>query len=192
MKKTKFLMVFAMFIGCGLIASAATLTYLSNQAQAKVKVDEPPVTLEYYDTASSTWKKFEVGVLDLGTIYGTDSAKWDYKVTKLAHSEAGNTDVQILGTLWGKLYCADGISLDDLDEVTVYAECPALSYTETFSWTNDGDDLNDDFTPVKIGNRLEFEHETKILYNQWGYKGYVEIVFDQYAYGDYEVTMQIK
>ena len=192
MKRTKFLLIFLVLICSGLLASAATLSYLSNQAQAKIKVDEPPVILEYYDAVSSTWKKFETGTLDLGSIYGSDSSSWKYKVTKLAHSEPGNNEVQIEGTLWGKLYCADGIGLADLDKVSVYAECPALGYTETFDWTNDGDASNDDFTPVDMGNWLKFEHETKILYSQWGYKGTITLVFDQYAYGEYELTMQIK
>lgn len=191
MKYRKLLVAMALFIAVGMIVSAATLGYLSNKAQAKVKVDDPVCTLEYYDTASSTWKKFETGILDLGTIYGTDSAQWSYKVTKNAHSEAGNNDVQILGTLWGKLYCPGGIGLVDLTNITVYAECPALGYSEHFTWSNDADPSNDDFTPVDMGLWLKIEHETKILFSQWGYKGYVKLTFGQYATGDYSVEMQV-
>ena len=189
MRKKSIIIALVVLTTFSLIASGQMLSYLSNSSQAKANVEGPPLKLEYND--AGTWRECSANPLDLGTMYGTDVASWEYKVTKLAHSESDNSDIQIQGTLRGELYCPLGISIDEISEVTVSANCPAIGYSEVFEYTNDGDSGNDDFTPTDLGNKLRFEHDTLVLYKQWGYKGEITITFSPYAYGEYTATLQI-
>lgn len=196
MKKITTILAVVAIVATAGIGMGATLTYLSNPSMVSTEVQGPPINLELWDDGQ--WRPCEGTALDLGDIYGTDSVSWQFKATKLAHSEPDNTEVQLTGTLRTEMTCdgdldgdIDEIDIAELDEVTIHFENFDGSHSEDLTWTRDGDGSNDDFEIVDEGKTLSVKYDTIMLYQQQGYKGKVTVTFNQYAVGDYEVTMQI-
>lgn len=177
-------------LACSFIGTAALVDHLSNEATADITVEGPPVELEAREGTSGTWGG---GFTFTDAFYGTETSIFQIKVTKLAehnHDKAanyGDYGPQIYGTLQAEIYCSDGIStgIQEFDEVRIKFWCNEIGYTsDVFSL--------DDFTVTRINNnRVRIEGDTEILWDQWGYYGQFEIDWNQYATGNYTITMQI-
>lgn len=190
MMKKRILLIVAGVIILSVVTSGTIIEYLSNTVKTKTVVEGPPLELTIKDE-NDEWVQPLDTPMYLGTIYGTDNASWDYKITKLAHSEGGNSEIQLVGTLETKLFCEDGIGTKEIDAIIVTVNCSEIDLEETYQFTNDDDADNDDFKPSDKGDYLEFELDTNIRYDQWGYVGTIFIVFNQYAMGEYTASMEI-
>lgn len=174
------------------VASGAYILFLSNESNATASVEAPPLKMELYDEG---WRECTGTPLDLGAMYGTDIAEIDFKVTKLAHSESENTETQIEGDFTAKLTCdinddgnPDAIDKKELDKVEIDFENWDGTHAETITWEY-GE--TNDFTITDNGKSLTVSIPTTLMYKQSGYRGTITITFDQYAYGEYSLSMQI-
>ena len=130
--------------------------------------------------------------MDFGIIYGSDNISWEYMVTKLAHSEPENSNIQLEGVLICKIHCPDGASTKEIDYIDFTLECPEIGLYDLLNYTNDGNDSNDDFKLSDKGDYLEFEYDLQVQYNQWGLSGEILIIFNKYALGEYTTFMLIE
>jgi hypothetical protein len=190
MMKKSIILIVAGVVILSVVTSGTIIEYLSNVVKTKTVVEGPPLELTIKDENDDWVKPFDTP-LSLGSIYGTDNASWEYKITKLAHSEAGNAEIQLVGTLETKLFCEDGIGTKEIDTILVTVSCPEIELEKTYRYSNDDNADNDDFKPSDRGDYLEFELDTQIRYDQWGYLGTVFIVFNQYAMGEYTASMEL-
>jgi len=184
------------------LATAGYMVFLSNPSETEVSVDSPLLSLETRSNSSDSWDFYESIPLDLGSVYGTETVCWEFRVTKNAmdnsyysdkdHYDTGFDGSQIVGEFQAVLSDGDGVvGLDELDSIVVDITGPDVA-VETLVWSNDGDSGNDDFVPVDVvDGGVRVVYPTVILHDQWGYQGSVCLIFDQYADGDYSVSMQV-
>lgn len=184
------------------LATAGYMVFLSNPSETEVSVDSPLLSLETRSNGSSSWSLHEGEPLSLGSVYGTETVSWDFRVTKNAmdnsyysdkdHYGTGFDGGQIVGEFQAVLSDTDGVvSLDELDSIVVEMSAPS-SAVETLVWSNDGDSGNDDFVPVDVvDGGVRVVYPTVILHDQWGYQGSISLIFDEYAVGGYSIVMQV-
>lgn len=178
-------------VSLSFVASAAVVNYLSNDVETEVNIDSP-IELTSRSGTSGDWEQSTISF----DIEGSEATTFQIKATKLAEDNdyfkdidyysVGWNGAQIVGTLQAEIYCPDGISTGVTEIVDVEA---------TF-W--DGEDYGpetmtlSDFTITRINaNRVAIEGPTYILWDQWGYWGEFDIVWNQYAEGAYTITVQI-
>jgi len=175
------------------ITTAGYVSFLSNESKVEAAINAPPLVMELWDTDS--WRECAEIPMDIGSLYGTDSVNTQFKVTKLADSEADNTDIQIAGTFHAELTCdmdgdgdTDDIDTKELDKVVIDFQNFDGSHVGTITWEY-GE--TNDFGITDDGKILTVYYPIEIMYKQAGYKGTITITFDQYAMGEYSLTMVI-
>lgn len=173
-----------------LVASGAMIDYLSNTVITKTTVEGPPLELSIKDEEGN-WVKPYDEPMDFGTIHGSDNISWEYMITKLAHMESDNSDVQLEGELICKIHCPDGAGTKEIDYINITIVCEDIDLNESLCYTNDGNDSNDDFKVSDKGDYLQFDYVLQILFNQWGCTGKFEIIFNKYALGEYTTVLQV-
>lgn len=176
------------------IGGAAVVNHLSNESIAEVNVSSP-IELELRE--GDSWRPCASKSLDLGDITGGDTAFFRARATKL-----GQADTEIEATMRVEIFNPLGMEgfADEFKSIEI--EIWENSYTPgspliTVKWTPDDGWTGSSFIAggANMGrvNYYTTYIELPIYIGSGIVRDYYDISaeFSNYAYGDYEISMQI-